>query len=203
MQNLIQSTLAAMQRPQPQYGQIKIQGTQPVSLHGDTLRARSKAYTAQSLANLKRAETRQLNGRTTGNVVDTTINDYVAGIEPNNNLAGSIKNYTAKGLKYSQEKRDQPGCSDCSRAVNRVMKSATGKSVGDTTLAQRGRGVQVDTPSYGSLIHMDNAKGGRHVGIYQGDGNMWHFGVNGAQTTNVSSYLKRNPSMSIHSYRNY
>ena len=99
MQNLIQSTLAAMQRPQPQYGQIKIQGTQPVSLYGDTLRAKSKAYTAQSLATLKRAETRQLNGKVKSNVVSTTINDYVAGIESKGSYTAQNPNSTAYG-KY-------------------------------------------------------------------------------------------------------
>ena len=183
--NTVQSLLSEMDKAQLQYKTPQIIGIKQYVSNGDILRERAKSLKALSLAQLKR---RSLTlGNTGGGSLDKSISDY-----------------ESKKLKYSLEKRGKEGYSDCSLGVCRVMKAAYNKDVGMTTLEQRKKGVEVSQPDYGSLIHFDNAKGGRHVGIYKGDGNMWHFGVGGTgQTVNINNYLKSNPSMSIHSYRNY
>jgi len=185
---------------------IKIKRPNPVVDYGAQIEAdfvNARTSLANSMTQYTKSKTNKLNSLA-GNVVNDGVNGGRDVVLPSTgNLDKATDSYTKLGLSYSQPKRDTAGCSDCSRAVNRVMKSATGKSVGDTTLAQRSRGTQVDAPSDGTLIHFNNKKGGRHVGIYRGDGKMWHFGVNGAQARDVNQYLKSNPSLSIHSYRNY
>ena len=114
----------------------------------------------------------------------------------------AIKSYESLGLKYSLGR--EKGCTDCSRSVNKIMKSATGKYVGDTTLEQRTRGRRVSTPKEGTLVHFDNKKSDtRHVGIMLDKDTMWHFGVSGAETISVSDYQKRYPFMKINQYRDY
>ena len=114
----------------------------------------------------------------------------------------AIKSYESLGLKYDQSR--EKGCTDCSRSVNKIMKSATGKYVGDTTKEQRTLGRRVSTPKEGTLVHFDNKKSDtRHVGIMLDKDTMWHFGVGGPQTISVSDYQKKYPFMKINQYRDY
>ena len=110
------------------------------------------------------------------------------------NLSSAISDLESRKLKYSQDRG--PGCTDCSAAVDTIYRKAYGKSPGITTKDQRAKGKWITNPSVGDLIHFDSTKkkDSRHVGIYLGDGNMWHFSINGPQTVKLSDYIATAPN---------
>ena len=114
--------------------------------------------------------------------------------EPNTSNDGSLESFTAdygnRKKTYSQKKREQPGCADCSTYTRDYYKSQ-GKDIGNWTGKQWDNSKSVDTPTKGDLIFWDTSKkksGMNHVGIYDGKGNMSHFSTKGMKTVPVSSY---------------
>jgi len=115
-------------------------------------------------------------------------------LNSNDPFAPSIRRVANENLKYSQGRGK--GCTDCSAYTQRIYKETTGKNIGGNTESQwkTGKSINLNNAKNGDLVFFKSPKSKyknrnvTHVGKYNGDGTMTHFGTGGLKTVPLKGY---------------
>jgi len=105
--------------------------------------------------------------------INNTLNEYIA---------------DNANLKYSQERRNEPGYGDCSTYACKLQSKVYGKNVPDTTRGMIDQGTKTNDIRPGTMSIYDTGDGNRHVLTWLPNGNQIGLGPSGVKEYSNYNY---------------